>query len=369
MSDLRQHSINVILANQAPSGAFVACPTMPDYQYSWFRDGSYIAYALDLSGQPQAAHRFHDWAAGVIAANASAVERAEACITQNLPPDEQAVLHTRYTVEGQVGSDAWPNFQLDGIGTWLWAVCDHVARHAEPLPALWREAGALAGRYLVALWRQPNFDLWEENGEHRHTYTQAAIYGGLAAAGELLDRPDWQATAAKVHAELMLAASRQGHFTKFLPGASHVSSGQALAVDGALIGVALPHGVVPPEHPALVRTVELIERDLRREGGGVHRFAWDVYYGGGEWVLLTAWLGWYYAESGQPARARELLAWCEAQADPHGDLPEQVPQHLMDPSTYQPWVDVRGPIARPLLWSHAKYLILCHALDRSAEED
>jgi GH15 family glucan-1,4-alpha-glucosidase len=400
MPSLRQHSIDVLLANQTPGGAFLACPTMPDYRYSWFRDGSYIAYALDLVGEHAAAHRFHDWAAGVIAANAATVARAEACAALGLPPAEDAVLHTRYTVEGRAGSDAWPNFQLDGIGTWLWAVCDHAARHAEPLLALWREAVALAARYLVALWQQPNFDLWEENGDRRHTYTQAAIYGGLAAAGRALERPDLLKAARDVQTELLAAAERTGHFTKFLlpdsdcdrsplawsrracpapswpdearepvegpPVGRPGQADRATAVDGALIGVALPYGAVPADHPALARTVALIERDLRQDGGGVHRFAWDVYYGGGEWVLLTAWLGWYYAAIGQRDRARELLAWVEAQADPYGDLPEQVPQHLIDPSTYQPWVDVRGPIAKPLLWSHAKHLILREALEHTA---
>ncbi len=368
MPSLRQHSIDVLLANQTSRGAFLACPTMPDYRYSWFRDGSYIAYALDLVGEHAAAHRFHGWAAGVITANAATVARAEACAVQGLSPAEDAVLHTRYTVAGRAGSDAWPNFQLDGVGTWLWAVCDHVARHAEPLPTPWQEAVALAARYLVALWRQPNFDLWEENGDRRHTYTQAAIYGGLAAAGCTLERPDLLKVARDVQAELLTAAERTGHFTKFLLSDSGCgrSPDRATAVDGALIGVALPYGVVPADHPALARTVALIERDLRKDGGGVHRFARDVYYGGGEWVLLTAWLGWYYAVTGQKERARELLGWVKTQADPHGDLPEQVPQHLIEPSTYQPWVDVRGPIAKPLLWSHAKHLILRETLEHTA---
>jgi len=372
MPALRQHSIEVILANQTPNGAFVACPTMPDYQYSWFRDGSYIAYALDLVGEHAAAHRFHEWAAGVIIAHRAAVTRAEACIAEGRPLDDAAILHTRYTVEGTVGAGWWPNFQLDGIGTWLWAVGDHARRWAttrgardprEGLSAGWREAIETAARYLVALWRVPNYDLWEENGDQRHTYTQAAIWGGLAAAAGLLDRPDLLAVANAVRAELLDATDRIGHFTKFLPGPEGAPSG---GVDGSLIGVALPHGVGSVEHPALARTVALIERDLRAEGGGVHRFAGDEYYGGGEWILLTAWLGWYYAAIGQRERAAELQAWIEAQADARGNLAEQVPQHLIHPQTYQPWVGRRGPIAQPLLWSHAMYLLLCHTLEESS---
>jgi len=75
-------------------------------------------------------------------------------------------------------------------------------------------------------------------------------------------------------------------------------------------------------------------------------------------VLLTAWLGWYYAELGEHERAREFLTWVEAQADEAGHLPEQVPHTLNAPLVYQHWLDRWGPIARPLLWSHAAYLIL-----------
>jgi GH15 family glucan-1,4-alpha-glucosidase len=41
--------------------------------------------------------------------------------------------------------------------------------------------------------------------------------------------------------------------------------------------------------------------------------------GGGPWVLLALWLAWYYVESGEIARARELVGWAEQQADGEGN--------------------------------------------------
>jgi GH15 family glucan-1,4-alpha-glucosidase len=79
-------------------------------------------------------------------------------------------------------------------------------------------------------------------------------------------------------------------------------------------------------------------------------------------VLLAGWLGWYYALHGDLDRAHIAQAWIEDQADEYGQLPEQVPGTLNDPAMYQPWVDRWGEIARPLLWSHAMYLILHQAL-------
>jgi hypothetical protein len=51
-----------------------------------------------------------------------------------------------------------------------------------------------------------------------------------------------------------------------------------------------------------------------------------------------------------------------AQADPLGQLPKQVPLSLNDPSRYAPWRERWEDLARPLLWSHAKYLILHRAV-------
>src|SRR6185369_15376388 len=100
--------------------------------------------------------------------------------------------------------------------------------------------------------------------------------------------------------------------------------------------------------------------------GGLHRYAEDSYYGGGAWVLLTAWLGWYYIELAN--QRPDLLAslepkiqtcqhWIEKHVTSNDWLPEQVAQKLNMPSYYPQWVERWGEIASPLLWSHAKYII------------
>ncbi len=111
----------------------------------------------------------------------------------------------------------------------------------------------------------------------------------------------------------------------------------------------------------MVSTVERIEHTLRR-GGGLHRYADDTYYGGGKWVLLTTWLGWYYVSVGEWQKAEATLRWIEAQSDSDLQLPEQVPQTLNDETFYAPWRRRWGDIAKPLLWSHVKYLILHESL-------
>ena len=59
--DLWARSIAVIRSGQAPSGAYVASPNFKTYAYSWLRDGAFIAYGMDRSGQHDSARAFHQW--------------------------------------------------------------------------------------------------------------------------------------------------------------------------------------------------------------------------------------------------------------------------------------------------------------------
>lgn len=123
MSGLFQKSIDVILKNQAHSGAYIASPNFPTYHYCWFRDGSFIAYAMDLAGEKQSAARFHDWAVKVILRRENLIQRAISKVRSGQPLEAEDQLHTRYTLEGEDGTrEEWPNYQLDGLGTWLWAL-------------------------------------------------------------------------------------------------------------------------------------------------------------------------------------------------------------------------------------------------------
>ena len=111
-------------------------------------------------------------------------------------------------------------------------------------------------------------------------------------------------------------------------------------------------------------TIAEIESTLR-SGSGVRRYSADTYYGGGEWILLTAWLGWYYTEVGEWEKAAQILNWVETQAGPGGNLPEQVKSIQADEGYYRHWNERWGEIANPLLWSHAKYIILSNALAKA----
>jgi GH15 family glucan-1,4-alpha-glucosidase len=355
MPDLYHHSIQVILDHQDPGGGYLASPTFPDYRYSWFRDGSYTAYAMDLAGERASAHRFHDWCARVVNQREGIVERAIEKTKRGEPLAGADYLHTRYTLAGREGDDTtWPNFQLDGLGTWLWALVEHARiTGLSTLPPAWEAAAILVARYLATLWQHPCYDCWEEFGEYVHPYTLAAIYGGLQALRHLGLGEGWGKVMTSIQAFVIEQGAYDGRLVKSIGNP---------AVDASLTGVATPYRLLEPANPLMRATVACIEAELRRGGGGVHRYVADTYYGGGAWVLLTAWLGWYYAETQEPEKARETLEWVEEQADEQGNLPEQVPRPLNSPHYLGVWRQQRGEIARPLLWSHAQYIILWHRL-------
>ncbi|MGH2534378.1 MAG: glycoside hydrolase family 15 protein [Thermomicrobiales bacterium] len=355
MVDNYQSGIDLIRANQASNGAYVASPTFPTYRYSWFRDGTYIAYAMDLVGERASARRFYDWALGTVAARAEQTKQAIAAAAHGAPPSE-LLLHTRYTLDGSVGEEEWPNFQLDGFGTLLWGASEHLAIGNGALPDAWRGPVELVARYLTALWRHPCYDCWEEFGDRIHTSTLAALYGGLCAASRLLDDDAPKQAAEAIRRFVLAECVADGRLCK--------SVGNA-AVDANLVHVATPYRLLTPDDPIMRGTVDRIEADLRRDGG-VRRYADDSYYGGGEWVLLTAYLGWHYVDRGEPERAAPLVAWIEGQADADGHLPEQVAVNLNHPHMLPVWNDQWGASACPLLWSHAAYLTLVEHLRRAS---
>ncbi len=210
----------------------------------------------------------------------------------------------RYSLEGDRDTTEWPQRQHDGWGLWLWALREHAARHGGGVR--WRDAAATAAAHLERVRDEPCVDWWEER-EGIHAATVACVAAGLGDGLDLARAED------RLDASLLVLP-----FLGFGP------------VD-----------VTP----------------LVSQSGGVHRHRDDVYYGGGEWLLLTALLGLADLERGE-----ERLEWIAARATADGKLPEQSQDHLLHPDRFDVWVARWGPPPSPLLWSHAMFLTLDHTL-------
>jgi len=255
---------------------------------------------------------------------------------------------TIYT--GEKEPDNWPELQLDRPGTWLWAL-NAFHKRGLPLNEEMIQAARLTADYLTMLWPCPCHDLWEEFGAQVHTSTLAAIYAGLCSSADLLGSAEYRQIALQIKSFIFdKCIQSNGLFRKFVGDER---------VDASLATLAMPYGLVSPDDPVLRSTVRRIEEDLLVPDVGVHRYIGDTYYGGGAWLLLHACLGWHYLVIGEREKVDAVLSSLRRRVVGAGDLPEQLaPPMLAEPSYYDHWVQVRGPIATPLLWSHAMYLIL-----------
>lgn len=357
---LEARSVELLCGMQAERGAFPAGPSVVAYRFCWFRDGSFIARALDVHGRSDRAVAFHRWAARVLHREGPAIRDIVARRQAGVELHPSALLPTRYTLDGDREAisldDLWPNFQLDGYGTWLWAL----ARHLRPAAGVERDADSdnggdgfegaarLAADYLAACWELPCFDWWEEFGDRQHTATLASVAAGLRAASVLLNDSSYADVADRVLERIMTACVRDGRFVK---GPSDDR------VDASLLTMAIPFELVPVTDPVFASTAQRIADDLQTERGGVCRYVGDTFFGGGPWVLLTCWLGAYYVSVGDLAGYERCERWVLETCGGDLTLPEQVVAEAQFPDWASKWLE-GGPPADPLLWSHAAYLLM-----------
>ncbi|MEX1078801.1 MAG: glycoside hydrolase family 15 protein [Homoserinimonas sp.] len=363
-AELAQASVRLILGLQDASGAYPASPVFSAYRgYCWFRDGSFIADGMSAAGAVDSASLFFDWCSGILISRREQVVRIARRAAEGDPVPDLEMLPTRFTFDGGDGADDWWDFQLDGYGTWLWAVAEHSARHGVDLER-WRDAIALTVDYLLSSWDRPCFDWWEENPTQVHVSTLGCIAAGLRAVADsgILDSAQSARAADSARDAQQLILDRgqsNGHLVKWL-GAS--------TVDASLIAVLYPLEVIAPTSELGLSTIAAVDAQLNA-AGGVHRYLDDTFYGGGQWPLLSCLLGLAFSASGRTAQATEQLQWAASTVDEAGDMPEQVGLHLLDHTMTAEWVERWGPVASPLLWTHAMYVRLAVELgivERSA---
>jgi len=370
---LYQQSIDIILKNQHRSGAYIASPNFPTYAYSWFRDGSFIAYAMDRAGYYESSRQFHLWCGKVIERQA---RKIDSLVLQKINGAEiktEEYLPARFNLNGSSIGDDWTDFQLDGYGSWLWSLSEHCRQKTdENLLRAVTPAVELILKYLINFWDTPCYDCWEEHLEAIHPYTLASIYAGLLSTQNLFATQTLllvSDTIKKIRTYIeKKAVHPDGYYRKLIyPNNTMGNPELPNLVDASLIGLAVPYEFQNCGHEIIRKTIQKIESNLSYPNGGVYRNLNDTYYGGGEWILLSAWLGWYWCRIGQYEKAAQVKSFIEKQANDAGNLPEQVSDHLLAPSYYSEWINRWGEIANPLLWSQAMYIILCEELKNYEE--
>ncbi len=346
---LIDHGVHVIREGQAASGAYVASPNFSQYRFAWLRDGAYCALAMDAVGEIASAEAFHAWVARVVEGQRSRIRSVVARVRDGQSPRNDEMLPTRYTLDGEVErviGEGWPNFQLDGYGTWLFALHSHLS---EGLPESLFPAVELTADYLEATWRLPCFDYWEEYGDRQHTSTLAAIAAGLRAASRMLERPEAEEVAHDIVAYIREHCVFNGALGKGPVDAR---------VDASLLSLATPFGILDADDPVMRATTERIRVELASASGGIRRYLGDTYFGGNPWLLLTAWLGWHDRLNGNESGVVAARNWVIDHATKWGDLPEQILHEPQNAAFVGSWLERWGPVASPLLWSHAKFILM-----------
>ncbi len=342
--EIVKRSLLVLRAlTHSETGGIVAAPTagLPedfggsrnwDYRYTWLRDASLTIGALVQRGHQHGALLWRDWLLRAVAGN----------------PDQLRIL---YGVDGRrniteselghlpgyegsrpvrIGNGAECQYQADVAGEVMMAL------------ATLRDAGHPENDYSWGLqcnlmsfcelhMDTPDNGIWEMRGEpqfftHGRVMMWAAFNEGLRAVREhglVGDVERWTRLRDRLHAEIWEKGydEEQGVFTQTYGGTE---------VDASLLQ--LPQtGFIAPDHPAMLRTVARIERDLQDEHGQLRRYrtsrggaavdglSGDEY----PFVICTFWLVEQYARSGRVQDAARLMRTTVGFASDLGLLSEE----------------------------------------------
>ncbi|URN95217.1 MAG: glycoside hydrolase family 15 protein [Candidatus Pristimantibacillus lignocellulolyticus] len=381
IKDLYERSILMFkLMSDEKTGTIIAAPEFDEtysrcggYSYCWGRDAAFITTALDKVGLKDLTNAFYDWTLSAQSPDGS--------------------WQQRHYHDGQL-APSW-GLQIDEGASIIWGMWQHYLVNedrdfaARVWPAVSKGAQFLESFIDPATGLpKPSIDLWEER-EASHTYSSAAVYGGLTAAagfaelaGETALRDQWNTIATGIQAgietycfnnelrsfyrgiDLKVSAHKfntdtangsEGYVVDLDKGyQKHVMKYDPI-VDISLLGISVPFNAVAAESNRMRSTADAIEKLLTVEGvGGIKRYEDDNYIGGNPWILTTLWLAHYRFANGEVSSARQLMQWTLDHRTETGLLPEQVDKNTGETA----WVV-------PLTWSHAMFILAVFMLAES----
>lgn len=373
IADLYERSVLMFkLMSDEQTGSIIAAPEFDEtfsrcggYSYCWGRDAAFITTALDKAGLSELSDRFYSWT-----------------LTSQSPDGSWQQRHYH---DGSL-APSW-GLQIDEGSSILWGMWQHYSENRniefakQVWPAVRKGADFLLGFIDADTGLpKPSIDLWEER-EASHTYSSAAVHGGLTAAAnfaELLGSSDsalqWSSAASRIADVIMesgwneergsfyrglnlrvsadkyekaIASGLEGRIVELDKGYKKYTLQHDPIIDISMLGVSIPFGAVPKEHEYMRRTADSIEAALTVPGvGGIKRYENDHYIGGNPWILTTLWLAHYRIQTGDLEEARRLLQWAIDHRTEAGLLPEQIDKTTGETA----WVV-------PLTWSHAMFVL------------
>ncbi|SFJ14772.1 glycoside hydrolase family 15 protein [Thermoflavimicrobium dichotomicum] len=370
------------LMTDKKTGAVIAAPEFDEaytrcggYAYCWGRDAAYITTAFDCAGLHQLSRDFYRWTI-----------KAQ---------DPDGSWQQRHYHDGRL-APSW-GLQIDEGASILWGMYQHylATQDLAFLKEVWPTVQKGVTFLLHYLDSEtglplPSNDLWEER-KGEHTYSAAAVYGGIKGAaaiaktlGELKIAEEWEKVAAQIKQaiETKTYNKEKNHFyrgVKLYVDQEKVRQAENEGkiaftetdekgytryfllydetIDISLLGLTIPFEVLEAIDPRMMATADAIEKKCTSPIiGGILRYENDSYIGGNPWIIATLWLAQFRIKQGRYEEAKKHFFWAVNHATHLDLLPEQIDKQTGETA----WVV-------PLTWSHAMFVLTAHMLAEVGE--
>ena len=262
----------------APTGGIVAAPTtsLPevlggsrnwDYRFCWVRDATLTLEALLIGGFRHEALRWREWLLRAAAGDPTRLQTMYGVAGERRLTELELDWLPGYADSRPVrtGNAAHDQLQLDTYGelmdvTWQSARAEHM-----PSENSWSLARLLLD-VLEQRWREPDEGIWEVRGPRRHfAHSKVMCWVAFDRAVLMAEHLDyegpadrWRAARDEIHAEVCARA--------FNPNVgAFVQSYDTDALDASVLLIPLV-GFLPGDDPRVVSTIDVIQRDLTRDG-------------------------------------------------------------------------------------------------------
>jgi GH15 family glucan-1,4-alpha-glucosidase len=333
-----------------------------DYRFCWLRDSYFTVMALNRLGATRTMEDYIGYMTSAVLEQGGPL-RPVYPLVPNGPIDEwEAPALSGFLGHGpvRVGNAAAQQVQNDVWGAVVMAAALMFFDERLPQPgdeALYRRLVPL-GRAAEAAALTPDAGIWEYRGRARiHTFSAAMCWAAVDRLGRIARRLGLAEEAADWHrrADDLRTAILDGAWNPAAGALQEVFGGEGL--DAALL--LLPEiGLLPPNDPRFVATVEAIERDLMRDGL-LLRYSLPDDFGVPDTAFLVCsfWLVDALHAIGREAAARALFERILALRNHVGLLPEDV-----DARTGRLWGNF------PQSYSQVGLILSAMRLSRSWEE-
>ncbi|MEM0199804.1 MAG: glycoside hydrolase family 15 protein, partial [Saccharolobus sp.] len=233
------------------------------YQYCWPRDAAIAAHALDIAGYKELAIRHFNFISELLS--------SEGFLYHKYSPNK--TLASSWHPWIYKGKKIYP-IQEDETALELWAIASHYERYSDidEISYLYKKFVKPALKFIMSYMEEglpkPSFDLWEER-YGIHIYTISTIYGALTKGSKLAKdmgdeilSEDLLDTASLMKEITLKRMTYNGRFIRRIDEEGN----QDLTIDASLYSPAF-FGLISPEDPIMVKTINEIEAKLKVSNG------------------------------------------------------------------------------------------------------